>query len=175
MPAIHSFLVTSHIVVGAAALLLFWVPILATKGGQLHIRVGRIYVIAMYTVSVTAFLASVLALVDPVAIRRPGQVLSADEAARIAELSRMFSTFLLMLSVLVFSALRHGLLALETRSEPGRAAPTDAHPDHRRTRHSRHRRWRAGNPQRPGPVDGICRPQRRRCHRPDSGHAGKHA
>ncbi len=122
MTLLHSFLVNSHIAVGSVALVLFWVPALAQKGSRLHVRAGRIYVIAMYIVSITAFIASVMVLMDPLGIRRPGQLLDPDEATELAERIRMFSLFLLMLSVLVFASLRHGLAALRERTQAGALA-----------------------------------------------------
>lgn len=119
MTTLHSILVWLHIVFGAVALVLFWVPALARKGGALHVKAGRYYTNVMYTVAVTAFFASVIVLADPIGIRRPGEDLSAAEAERLASLYRMFSLFLLMLSVLVFSSVRHGMLALRERRAPG--------------------------------------------------------
>ena len=60
MSTLHSTLVYGHIVAGTIALILFWIPALARKGGNWHVRIGRIYVIAMYAVAVTAFVASLL-------------------------------------------------------------------------------------------------------------------
>jgi len=118
MVNVHSLIVSGHIVVGALALLLFWVPMLARKGSALHVAAGRWYVIAMYAVSATAFVASILALADPLGIRRPGETLAPERAVELSNLYRMYSLFLLMLSVLVFSSIRHGLAALRARSNP---------------------------------------------------------
>ena len=52
---IHSSLVTLHIIAGALALLLFWMPAIAKKGGRVHVLSGRAYAIAMYIVSVSGF------------------------------------------------------------------------------------------------------------------------
>lgn len=119
MTTLHSILVWLHIACGAVALVLFWVPALAKKGSPLHVRAGRYYKNLMYAVAVSAFVASLIVLADPIGIRRPGELLAAAEAGRLAGLYRMFSLFLLMLSVLVFSSIRHGLLALRERSESG--------------------------------------------------------
>jgi hypothetical protein len=119
MTTLHSILVWLHIASGAVALVLFWVPALAKKGSPLHVRAGRYYRNLMYMVSVTAFVASLIVLADPIGIRRPGEILAAAEAERLAGLYRMFSLFLLMLSVLVFTSIRHGLLALRERATSG--------------------------------------------------------
>jgi len=118
MITLHSILVYIHIAVGAIALVLFWVPALAKKGSRLHVRAGRYYTTAMYTVAVTAFLASVIVLADPLGIRRPEGVADPAEAERLTAIFRMSSLFLLMLSVLVFASIRHGLAALAARRDP---------------------------------------------------------
>ncbi len=119
MTAVHSFLVTSHIVVGAAALVLFWIPMLAKKGSRLHVGAGKAYTTAMYIVSITAFFASVMVLADPIGIRRPGADLDLEAIERLSTNFRISSLFLLMLSVLVFSSVHHGLMALRERTSPG--------------------------------------------------------
>ncbi|MEM8815163.1 MAG: hypothetical protein AAFX56_13985 [Pseudomonadota bacterium] len=118
MNALHTLLVNAHILVGAIALVLFWIPIVAKKGSALHVRAGKLYTYAMYFVSVSAFLASVMVLADPIGIRRPGLELDPEDAIELAEAFRMFALFLLMLSVLVFTSIRHGLAALRVRHEP---------------------------------------------------------
>ena len=118
MHTLHTVLVNSHIAVGAVALVLFWVPVVARKGSPLHVRSGKLYATAMYIVTATAFVASIMVLIDPIGIRRPGLELDGEEAAELADAFRLFSLFLLMLSVLVFTSLRHGIRALRTRVEP---------------------------------------------------------
>jgi hypothetical protein len=53
----------SHLVAGAIALILFWVPALTRKGGVVHRRAGRWYVRAMGVVVVTAIPLSIRFLV----------------------------------------------------------------------------------------------------------------
>jgi uncharacterized membrane protein len=58
MPLMTSFLpgvLAVHIVAGAGALLVFWVPLVTKKGGRTHRRVGRVYVASAATLVVTAF------------------------------------------------------------------------------------------------------------------------
>ena len=119
MTALHGLLVNTHILFGAASLVLFWIPVVARKGSPLHVRAGRYYSIAMYVVSVSAFVASMLVLADPIGIRRPGLEIDSEAAAELAESLRAGSLFLLMLSVLVFASIRHGLAALRERKQPG--------------------------------------------------------
>lgn len=119
MTSIHSSLVYTHIVCGAIALVLFWMPVIARKGSAVHRRIGRYYATAMYAVSISALLSCLMVLADPIGIRAPGTEISGDAAARLAQGYRMGSLFLLMLSVLVFVSVRHGLLALREKREAG--------------------------------------------------------
>jgi uncharacterized membrane protein len=48
-----------HVAAGAVALFVFWVPLVAKKGGRTHRRVGWVYVAAAATVAVTGFLSCV--------------------------------------------------------------------------------------------------------------------
>ena len=122
MESLHALLVNVHIAVGALVLVLFWVPAFARKGSPLHVKVGKVYVTSMYVVVVTAFVASVIVLADPIGIRRPGESHGPAETAELAARFQMMSLFLLMLSVLVFTSLRHGILALRQRTVPGSLA-----------------------------------------------------
>jgi len=100
MLLLHKILVQFHIMFGAVSLLLFWAPMLTTKGSAWHIRSGQAYTWGMMVVTVCGLLASVMVLLDPLAIRHPGVVLDADRAVTLAARYRTFSLFLLMLSVL---------------------------------------------------------------------------
>ena len=66
----------------AVALVLFWVPVAARKGSPLHVRAGRYYSTVMYAVSATAFVASVMVLIDPIGIRRPGETATSARKRR---------------------------------------------------------------------------------------------
>lgn len=117
MIAVHKFALIIHIVIGAAALFVFWVPIAARKGSPLHKKAGRWFVWGMTAVSVTGILLSSMVLFDPVAIRAGGQTLEMTDAFRTAQSARVFSLFLLMLSVLVFATARHAVLVLQARND----------------------------------------------------------
>ncbi len=127
MEFLHALLVNVHIAAGAIVLVLFWIPAFARKGSQLHVKVGKVYVALMHIVVATAFVASVIVLADPIGIRRPGESYGPAEAAELAARFQLMSLFLLMLSVLVFTSLRHGILALRQRIVPGLLA----RPSHR--------------------------------------------
>ncbi len=116
---IHQILLYTHIAIGTVAIFVFWLPVIARKGSPLHIRAGRIYTYTMYTVAISALLMSVIVLLDPISVRFGAQNVDMERAFSVASQSRMFSLFLLMLSLLVLSGLRHGMLALKARRDPG--------------------------------------------------------
>ncbi len=118
MNQLHETLVILHIIFGSIALALFWVPAIARKGSKIHVSAGRYYVNAMTVVVASAFIASIMVIVDPIGIRHPGVEFTPEDIERRSENYRMFSLFLLMLSVLVFASLRHGVIALRARKDP---------------------------------------------------------
>ncbi len=48
-----------HVSAGFTSIVLFWIPVLSKKGGKLHIKSGKWYVIAMWVVVITAAILSV--------------------------------------------------------------------------------------------------------------------
>lgn len=117
MSTVHTFLVAIHIAVGFASLILFWIPIISRKGSALHIRSGRWYVTTMYIVSISAILLAALVLVDPIATKHPFSELGPEKIAQIARSERQISLFLLAISFLVLSSIRHGLLTLRAKQD----------------------------------------------------------
>ena len=118
MYQLHQALLYIHIAVGSIAIFIFWLPVLARKGSALHIRAGRIYTWTMYGVVISALTMCVMVLFDPIGAGSPTRDLDMETALRFASRSRTFALFLLMLSLLVLSGLRHGLLALKARHDP---------------------------------------------------------
>ena len=54
-----------HVALGIVGLIVYWIPIFATKGGKLHVRFGRYFVWCAYGVAATALVICVVRLVDP--------------------------------------------------------------------------------------------------------------
>ena len=127
MNRFHAALLAAHIATGSLAVIAFWLPVIARKGGRFHVTAGRAYAWAMYAVSATAIAMSLAVLIDPVGVRFPERNLSMTQAFELANGNRMFALFLLMLGLLVLGALRHGLLALRVR----RGEDALARPGHR--------------------------------------------
>ncbi len=117
----HFGLIAVHVVAGTVALLAFWVAMLARKGNARHRLGGRFFAWGMRAVTVTAITASILVLVDPLAVRDPLGTTAAEgpeAVAALAERARRGALFLFTLGVLVLASVRHGVLALATRSRP---------------------------------------------------------
>jgi uncharacterized membrane protein len=88
-----------HIAAGSLALVVMWVPLLSPKGGGLHRRAGRIYVIAMGVVTVAAVAACV-------------QRLFFDPDSR----HHVFATYLLFVAVLAAAQCSAGVRVLRAKS-----------------------------------------------------------
>lgn len=54
MDMIFKILLTIHVSFGCISLITFWIPIFTKKGGNLHIKVGKIYIFAMWIVVISA-------------------------------------------------------------------------------------------------------------------------
>jgi uncharacterized membrane protein len=87
-----------HISAGVLALLTFWIPLVARKGGRLHRNVGRIYAWSMGVVAVSALGIVIARLSD---------------ADRANDASAIFLGYIALLS---FSSARIGIRALRTRA-----------------------------------------------------------
>jgi hypothetical protein len=107
-----------HIAAGTIALIVFWIPVAAGKGGRLHVKVGWIYAGCMSVVVLTALSMSGLAFAAPLGVRHFTRTLSADEAAQFIRSSRESAFFLAYLGGLTLAALWQGIGVLRTRRDP---------------------------------------------------------
>ena len=117
MHLLHAFLLKTHIAIGLVAIIAFWIPVLARKGGKSHVSTGKVFSWCMYAVSASALVMCVLVLVDPIGVVAPARDLDPDVAYSNAARLRTFAAFLLMLSILVLSSTRHGLQALKLKHD----------------------------------------------------------
>ena len=115
MNTFHSYLIWLHIAAGVVAILTFWIPTFARKGGTVHKGVGHWYARAMYVVTVTAFIAALIRTFAPLSLLPPELVGDVAETAKFVRRSYIIGTFLFVLSLLVLANLRHGLLVLRAR------------------------------------------------------------
>jgi len=58
MKALHDILLWIHIPAGTLSLILFWIPVIVKKGGNIHRKIGRIYYWCMWIVLLTSVLLS---------------------------------------------------------------------------------------------------------------------
>jgi hypothetical protein len=64
MSSFYSIARLLHIAGGATALSVFWLPLVAKKGGKVHRRAGWVYVVAMALVAVTGAVLAIRYLLD---------------------------------------------------------------------------------------------------------------
>lgn len=107
-----------HVAAGGLALILFWIPAIARKGGRVHVRAGWFYVACMSVVVVTALAMSGLAFTIPLSVRRIARPLSPAELSDFLRAQRISATFLAYLASLTLAAGWQGIWAVETRREP---------------------------------------------------------
>lgn len=102
-----------HIVVGSIGLISFWVPVVARKRRGLHTQAGKVFAYAMLATAVSAALAAVLTLLDPLATHP-------ETSARYAvSLRAVNGLMLLYLAAITFAAAFTGLRAARLKRRWG--------------------------------------------------------
>src|ERR1700689_791038 len=107
-----------HIAAGSIALILFWIPAIAPKGGRTHIRAGWAYVACMSVVVLTAFAMRGLAFTIPFAIRQIARPLPSAALADFLRGQRLSATFLAYLAGLTLTSGWQGIWVVETKRNP---------------------------------------------------------
>jgi len=103
-----------HIAAGTLALIAFWVPVAASKGGRLHVRVGWFYTICMAIVVATALTMSGMMFAAPLRVGF-AHALSPQETV---QRSRAIAFLLAYLGAVTLAAGWQGINVLRTRSHP---------------------------------------------------------
>ncbi|MBV2130060.1 hypothetical protein [Arsukibacterium indicum] len=116
MLAIHTTLLYMHIFLGAIALMVFWLPIFARKGGKLHIVAGKVFYTVMLVVSGSGIIMSLIGLSDPVGIYINSKQLSSAQIDSIMLWRIPFTYFLLLLSLLTWVTVRHAIGVLRAKA-----------------------------------------------------------
>lgn len=116
MASIHSIIFAIHILVGSAALVLFWIPIWSKKGQLNHVTFGRYYRTTMYAVAGSGAVMAMMVLLMPTTIKSQHLIGSSDPQQVVFTL-RLFWGFLLYLSLLSFVATRHGIAVLAVKAD----------------------------------------------------------
>jgi hypothetical protein len=117
---LHQTLRWIHILFGFVGLAVFWAPVFAKKGGRLHIRAGKIFVICAYVVGVSAVFSCAWALLDPRSFAGLSATLRAERVVEISSDVRFFFAFLGVLGLLLVNAVEGGIPVLRTRGNPDR-------------------------------------------------------
>lgn len=117
MSLIHTTLLYLHIALGAVALLLYWLPVIARKGSKLHINAGKVFYYLMLIVSGSGIVMSLMGLYDPVGIYTAGRQLTAEQIERMLIWRIPLSQFLLLLSLLTWVTARHAIGVLRAKSD----------------------------------------------------------
>lgn len=64
METLSKALLSTHIIAGFLSLVTFWIPIFTKKGGNLHVKVGKVYVFLMWIVVISAGILSIENLIQ---------------------------------------------------------------------------------------------------------------
>ncbi len=112
---IHQFLFYFHVTFGSVGLVVFWLPMLSKKGTAFHKKLGKVFTYSMFVVSISGIIMSVLVLMDPIGVRVPVTVMDTETTQLFIEQNRNTAIFLLMLSLLVFTNVKHSILALNAK------------------------------------------------------------
>ncbi len=101
--------ILAHVLTGFVGLAAFWIPVFARKGGQTHVRAGRVYVYCAYVVTLSAVTSAA------------GRIVSYQmQGIRFADEPDLYgvSLFLGYLGLVTFATVRQGIRVLATRRAP---------------------------------------------------------
>lgn len=109
-----------HVLAGFLGLASFWIPVVAKKGGRLHIQAGWVFAISMLAAAISAVLISLWTLMDPVGTQPEAS------GAAVERLLYFNGLFLGYLGLLAGLSARTGLLAVQRKKAHERYRnPTD--------------------------------------------------
>ena len=115
MAQAYTLLLVIHIIAGFLSVILFWIPVAAKKGSALHNRTGHWYAKAMYAVGFTALLLSLMLITDPIAFKYADSELPAERISKLVPAQRDIGLFLLAISILTLTGVRHGLQTIQAK------------------------------------------------------------
>ncbi|WP_417690656.1 hypothetical protein [Pseudidiomarina sp.] len=113
MSHFYQLLFYFHVTAGVMAIILFWVPIFALKGGEQHKRFGRYYRRLMYVVAACGIAMSALMLAVPTAVKP--NLLNANDLQAVLNNVRFFALLLLFLGYITFFTVYNGQLVLQAK------------------------------------------------------------
>jgi hypothetical protein len=116
MSTLHSAIFVLHILFGSMALVLFWLPLATKKGSLDHVKFGRYYGNVMYVVAGSGATMALLVIYAPLTIKHQLALTSTNPEALALNL-RVFWSFLLYLSLITFTSIRHGALVIRNKRQ----------------------------------------------------------
>lgn len=99
--------VIAHVISGAIGLVLFWVPVIARKGGGDHRRWGRIFCYSMIATGTSAIGMGLCTLVAPLPTH--------PKLTDVALIRGLFGWMMLYLAILTIGLAWHGLMAVRNK------------------------------------------------------------
>ncbi|OYW96679.1 MAG: hypothetical protein B7Z18_01035, partial [Alishewanella sp. 32-51-5] len=117
MNYLHTTLLFLHILLGAICLMLFWVPVVSAKGSMLHNTAGKLYYKMMLFIAGSGVLMCLMVLFSPTMIYGQNPNWTAAQLQKFITERRLFSFFLLQLSLLTWVTVRHAYGVLKVKAE----------------------------------------------------------
>lgn len=117
MNYLHTTLLFLHILLGAICLMLFWVPVVSAKGSMLHNTAGKLYYQMMLFIAGSGVLMCLMVLYSPTMVYGQNPNWTAAQLERFITERRLFSFFLLQLSLLTWVTVRHAYGVLKVKAE----------------------------------------------------------
>lgn len=111
----HSLLRLSHIVAGSIGLILFWLPVLTTKGSRVHRVSGSIFAWLAYAVAATAAISCIWALALPISFTGIQRELSSQETELLSNNIRFFFAILATLMTWLVASVQLGVYCMHTK------------------------------------------------------------
>lgn len=117
MNYLHTSLLALHILLGAICLMLFWVPVVSVKGSMLHNTAGKLYYKMMLFIAGSGVLMCLMVLYSPTMVYGQNPNWTAAQLQKFITERRLFSFFLLQLSLLTWVTVRHAYGVLKVKAE----------------------------------------------------------
>ena len=117
MNYLHTSLLALHILLGGICLMLFWVPVVSAKGSMLHNTAGKLYYQMMLLIAGSGVLMCLMVLYSPTMVYGQNPNWSTTQLQKFITERRLFSFFLLQLSLLTWVTVRHAYGVLKVKAE----------------------------------------------------------
>jgi hypothetical protein len=113
----HEILRWLHVIPGFLGLAVMWIPLVAAKGGRVHLAAGRVFVVCAWIVGVSALVSCAWGMIDPAAFAR-FEGAPPETVERLSRMYRFLLSFLGFLAASLLSATYLGVRVIRTRRQP---------------------------------------------------------